>query len=513
MAELTKMDSNATGLRYAEEASFKVLTGSEVWKPLEPNSYNDFGGEVTTVARNPINSGRQNKKGVVTDLDASGGFETDLTQTNLQDILQGYMFADLRRKGDFGDGLGVITGVTAALDDYAGTSIEDDFLVGSLLFAAGFTNTANNGLKNVSSITGPDTLEVSEALVDETPAAAAKIARVGHVAAGDDLGVTAGAAYPTITSTALDFTTLGLIPGEWIFVGGDSAATQFATAGNNGFKRVRSVAANVLTLDKGVAMTTEVLAGGETIQLFFGRVLKNETGSDIVRRTYNLERTLGAPDDAAPTDIQAEYLEGQVPSEFTLSIPTAEKVTCSLAFVGADNTVYTAATALKTGTRPALVEADAFNTSSDIPRIKMAVHSTTDEAPDALFAFLSELTLTINNNVTPNKAVGVLGAFEVTAGTFQVSGELTAYFANVSAVQAVRNNSDITLDVHLAKANAGMSLDIPLIALGNARLDVSQDEPITLPLSMEAATGAKLDSAMDHTLLMCFYDYLPTAAE
>jgi hypothetical protein len=183
-----------------------------------------------------------------------------------------------------------------------------------------------------------------------------------------------------------------------------------------------------------------------------------------------------------------------------------------LTFVAADNEQRTGVEAVKTGTRPALVEGDAFNTSSDIARIKMSVVDAANEAPTALFGFLTELTLTVNNGVTPNKAVGVFGAFECSTGNFEVGGKCTAYFSDVAAVAAVRNNSDVTLDIILAKANAGIILDFPLIALGDGRLNVEKDSPITLPLTLEAGTGSKVLSTMDHTLLMVFFDYLPTAA-
>ncbi len=617
MAKLNKIDSNVTGLRYAEEDSYKVLPASPEWVPMEPNSYTDFGGQVTTVARNPINPARQRKKGVATDLDAQAGFDTDLTQTNLADMLQGFFFADLRRKADVGVGRSPRgQGILGADDDYTVTDIDgantvtvdsrvavsavvvaagtgyaegdivevtdanatvlarfvvtgetgglvdtvalthtvgttvfngiegrthtdtgagavttkitgsgDDALTLTLTYGNGLTwqigdmvfmtdndDAANNGLKTVSATTDNAFTTDQTLVLDATPAAASTVTTVGFEGATTDIDVDVTGALPALTSTALDFTTLGLVEGEWIYVGGDVALSSFVGANNNGFKRIRSIAATTLTLDKSVLAMTAETGTGLDLRIFMGRVLKNELGALIKRRSYNLERTLGVPDDSFPAQEQAEYVIGAVPNEFTFNIPVADKLMADLTFVGADHETKDGPTSLKTGSRPVLVESDAFNTSSDIPRVKMALASSTDEAPTALFAFVTDLTVVINNGITPNKAVGVFGAFEATAGTFEVSGALEAYFSDVTALAAVRDNSDISLDVHLVKSNAGMSIDLPLIALGDGRPNVEQDEPIKLPLTMDAATAAKIDPNFDYTLLMMFWDYLPTVA-
>lgn len=512
MAQVAKIDSNITGLAYAEELTPGVLPGSPVWNPLEPNSYSDFGAEVTTIARNPINPSRQRKKGVVTDLNAAGGFATDLTQINMQDMLQGFFFADLRNKVEFG-GTGEVTNVDGTGEDFEAASGLDAFAVGALVFAAGFTNAVNNGLHRVT-VAAAASLTVDSNLVDEAaPPAAATLVEVGAQGVAGDIDVDDTGSLPAITSTTLDFTTLGLIPGEWIFIGGDLAAEAFATAVNNGFKRIRSIAANRVEFDKSTETMVTEASTTETIRLFFGRVLKNELGALIKKRTYQLERQLGAPDDALPAEIQAEYLTGSVPGEATFNIPTADKMTIDLSFLAEDNETIDGPTSLKTGARPALVEADAFNTSSDFSLIKMAEVIAGDAAPTALFAFVTDLTISINNNVTANKAIGVLGNCGVSVGTFQVGGSLTAYFSNIDAVNAVRQNKDITLDMHIVKANAGITLDLPLIALGDGRPSVEQDQAITLPLNMDAATAAKIDPTLDYTAMMIFWDYLPTAAD
>lgn len=511
MAQVNKIDSNITGLAYAEEACLGLLPGegtpaqpgSPVWHRLNPNSYADFGGEISTVAPNPINPSRQRRKGVTTDLDASGGFAHNLTFANQTNLMQGVMFANIREKGVENP-----TAVTSTVYNVASTT---GFVVGSLIEATGFTNSANNGIKVVTAVVANTSLAVAGLVAEASPPTGAQLKVVGVRASQGDVDVDASQDLPALTSTSLDFTTLGLVPGQWIYIGG-ATARQFGTAANNGFKRIRSVAASRIVLDKSDAAMVTENNSAQTIELYFGDVLRNESGSDIVRRSYNLERTLGAPDDSNPSQIQSEVLVGAVANEFTLNIPSADLVTTDFAFVATDHATRIASTGPKQTSVNDPEATPEYNTSSNIPFIRLAEVSETSENPDPLFAFVTEATLTINNNVSANKAIGTLGAFDVTAGTFEVSGSMTVYFADVAAQAAVRNNSDITLAIGMVRDNSGIIFDLPLISLGDARLNVELDEPITLPLTTDAASGQDVSDDLDHTLLISYFAYLPNAA-
>jgi len=503
-----KIDSNSTGLSYAKEASLGVLPGTPDWKILEPNGYADFGGQITTVARNPINPSRQRKKGVTTDLDASGGFGSDLTQNNLTDLMQGFAFALIREKATNIpiNGTAVpVTGVTAADDKYAIDNSPVIFAASDLIYASRFSQSANNGLK-VAASADADDVTVGNGLVDETPATTAKLQKVGVLLASATADIVVSGSYPRLTraSGSVDWTTFGLIPGEWVWIGGDVSTTRFVNAANNGFARVRAVGAAYIEFDKTESTMVAETGTGLTIHLYMGNVIRNEPDpADIVRTSYQLERTLGQDDDGT----MSEYLIGAVPSELSLQYRQADKVTMDLSFTGIDIEQYDGSDGLKAGNRPALIASDAFNTSSDFARLKMHIIVEGNTNPSPLYAFLTEVTITVNNNVQPNKALGVLGAFDITAGSFQVGGSVNAYFSNIAAVQAVRNNSDVTFDLALVKNNAGLLVDLPLLSLGDGRLNVEQDQPITLPLSIEAAEGSN-----NHTLLFMEFPYLPDLA-
>src|SRR5579859_2734571 len=413
-----KLDSNITGLRFAEESTIGVLPAAakQVWYPLEPNSYNDFGAQTKTVARMPINPSRQLRKGVLTDLDPAAGFTNDLTQDGLNRMLQGFFVANFREDFDtnsFNNPTSAVSLVVNASHKYElayGDTGDDgdglaDLVANDLISFTGFAKNANNGLKLVSSVSNVaatgvltssaayaatdsvtigtrtytfvatalvdgdvkftgveanDILNLAHAInnsggvpgtdyvvtaadpnvtavaaahtltvtairsgyaanavattnvdtnadaawgtatltggvadlvvtdtnvVDETPPAGARAERVGHqFASGDITVVNDGVDFPSLASTVFDFTTLPVIPGEWLWVGGDANNSTFATAANNGWARVRAIATHALTLDKTSSELVVDSGAGKTIQVFWGKVLKNEADPSIQKR-------------------------------------------------------------------------------------------------------------------------------------------------------------------------------------------------------------------------------------
>ncbi len=509
MTAVKKIDSNLTELAYAQEASIGVVS-SPTWYPLEPNSYGDFGGDIKTVAREPITSDRQRRKAVVTDLDGKAEFEQDFTQTNLSDMLQGFFFASFRRKVENTS----VTAVDGTAHTMTLTNTGSAIRVGDLILGSGFTNAGNNVLSRVTALTSTTGITVSAGLTTEaSPPATHKITVVGFQFSSGDASITnSGSAFPTLTASSKDLTQLGLLPGEWVFIGDDSnAAYSFATAANNGFARVRSVTTTTITFDKTYTDMVTDAGTSKTIRIYVGRFLKNEQAASIVRRTYQLERKLGQPDDSS-SNTQSQYVVGCVPDELELDISTADKVVAKVKLMGTDTEERDAATGVKSGTRATLTAEDAFNTSSDIPHVKLSVPSSTDANPDPLFEHLSDLTVMIKNNVKGNKAVGTLGSFDMSVGNFEVSAKMTAYFANVSVCSSVRNGDALTLDVQLVKNNKGIALDIVQMVAGKSLLGVKKDEPVELPLEPDASSGVELSSSLNHTASMVFFDYLPDSA-
>lgn len=499
-----KIDSNTSGLRIAYEDDIGVLPENPVFYPLEPNSYPDFGVSVKTTPRAPISQSRQRKKGFVTDLDATGGFNQDLTQNNLTRHLQGFFFAEIREKATTAPMNGAaipLTSVSSATG-YAAAAGLDVFKVNNLVTATGFAFAANNGLK-VLTAAAAGALMATGLVNEAAPPAGAKLEKVGHRFAAGDITFTMNGNLQRMVSTSNALVNaLGLIPGEWVYIGGDDAQNKGDIVG---WARASIVTAGYIEFDKTDWAPKAYPAAGKLYDVYVGSLLRTEDDPDLQKRiTGTLERTLGNNG----TGVQAEYISGACANTLAVNMPQADKITMDLGYIAIDGYSRSGVQGLIDGVRPDEPATDAFNTSSDFSRIKLSLVDPTSSNVTPLFAYLLDMSLNISNNVTPNKALGTLGAIDTTAGMFTADGSLTAYFVDTSSTMAVRNNSDVTLDIVIAKDNAGMVFDLPLISLGNGINKVEVDQPITVPLDMQAA-----QSKFGHTMVYQNFPYVPSIAQ
>ncbi len=488
-----------------------VGTGVAKWYELEPNSYDSLGSEIETVARSPINASRQQKKGVVTDVTADGGFNTDITQTNLQRLMQGFFFAKAHERA-------TSSSIKSAADSITLTSVasstitiaagdETKFKIGSLVKLSGFANAANNGVFEVTDNTGSGSLVCSAAsFTSETAPAGAKLEIVGYEFPAADVSAALTGNRFVMTSAASKFGDLALQVGEWIHVGGDAIVNRLLSNAP-GFARVAAVASDgsTLSLEQCSWATPQADAGtGKQLQIYLGSVIRNEKDPTLIKcQSYQLERQLGKDN----FGIQSQYLIGAVANEFKLNIPSVEKLNADVSFTALDTQTRNGSTGIKAGTRATMPVESAFNTTSHIYQTRLYVHDADAITPDSLFAFVMDGELTINNNVDGLKAIGTLGSMDLNVGDFEVSGTLNVYFATVAAVEAVRANADVGFNVIAALDNAGFVFDIPLLSLGGGRLEVEKDAAIMLPLETMAA-----ENAAGYTLLSTWFAYLPTVS-
>lgn len=493
--------SNTTGLYKAREINPGEIPPNAAWFEKEPNEYGDFGTELNTVARQPINSDRQQKKGTVVGFSASGGYTTDVTATNIVEDVEEFFFAAARYKTKL-----ITTSVLA--DGYAVAAGGAAYVVGTLLFAKGNDTPANNGLRLVTVAGAAAKVSAPNTVVEAGPGI---ITRVGHQFAAGDAVIDASGPLPKLMAGDIDFLTLGIIPGEIIYIGGDGPAFNFTEGANKGFARVLAVEETGLTLDKTDAVFLDDLGAGKTVQIFFGTVIKNEKAELQRTFTSSLRRLLGRPDLDAPGVVQSEVLTRCVANEMNIEIPEEDKLTAELNYIAGDYLTFKDDATEVGGTFIGVEENDAVNSTSDAARASMVVYPEdgANSAPLPLFAVFSELSLSVNNNVGENKAITRLGSFALTPGIFEVSASFTAYFVTVDALRAVRDNASVSFLFVASKDRKGFAFDLPMLTLSTSGLSVELNEPIMCELDGQGATGKRYNPAMDHTALAVFYDYLP----
>ncbi|MEE8608997.1 MAG: phage tail tube protein [Nitrospiraceae bacterium] len=504
--------TNNVSLAYTIETALGVA--GTTWFLLEPNAINTFGADITTVTRDPISKNRQRRKGTITDLDSAVEMEEDITLSSFRDFIEGFCFA-----------VGINTDVTQLVttaaetttDSYAVSALSaaqaDKFEIDTLIWVRGFDTDANDGLKTVDAdiVTSATAITVVENLVDETKNA--RLSFAGHrIATADvvtwDFDGTEQTGTLLLTGIGTELALLGLTLGETVHIGSilNPGETTIVNAFENsaandvfGYARVKTINANDVVFDKlDPALQFDDLTDPATaVDILFGEFIRNVTvdDSEFLERSFQFEAEYPNLDDP---NSEFEYAIGNFCNTAAFSLSLADKATVSFGFIGTDTEPPVIAGSRKTGASAATqpTQTAAFNTSNDVARLRI-----TDVDETGLTTDFKSLTITLSNNVSPEKVIGTLGAKFMNTGNFEVNVEAQLLFSEGLVVNRIRDNTTVTMDFIIRNDDAVIAVDIPSMNLGGGGKEYPVNESVLINTTGEAFQDSLLSTSIGVSII------------
>lgn len=378
---------------------------------------------------------------------SSGGINFELSypvdNSPLSEVIRSAMFNAWVNTPTFdndGTADSVITDAGTTANTYVVTSGGAAVVAGHLVRATGFGQSANNQIFRATSSTATTIVGTALSLVAETaPAAAAKLKVVGFQGASADITATASG----LGSTALNFTTLGLVPGMWVKIGGTAAGDKFATAACNDWARITAVAANLITLDNLPSGWATDSGTGKTIKVWFGDQIKNGTTAT----SLSIER--GFLGQTVPTYI---VNTGMVVGTLTQTIASKAKIVGSASFTGMGGSESTTALdASPDAATTGLVMAANANVG------RLGVNGSQLVGPN----WSKEISFVIENNLRTVEAVDSAAPVAVREGECKVTGKMSTYFGSDTELAAFYAGTARAINCRVAKNSQAIIYQVP----------------------------------------------------
>lgn len=511
--------TNNISLAYTIETALGVA--GTVWFLLEPEAINSFGASISTVAREPISRNRQRRKGTTVDLDSGAEFDHDLTISAFLDFIEGFCFVTgVNFDMDIAALSAETTGdsyETAALTAAQADKLE--FAVGqyaTLIFGRGFTNAANNGLKQVDAdiASSATAISVAENLVDEAaPPATAQVELAGlrSLAAAADFtwDWDAGAKTGTLISAAdiTVFAQFGMTVGQKIHIGSPDGSGGVTNAFENssandmfGEARIKSIdaVAGQIVCDKvdAALQFDDLTAPTTAVDVLFGKFVRNvsTTSAEFLERSFQFEIEDPGLDGG---NSEFEYSKGNFCNTAAFSLPLTDKAGIAFGFIGTDTDSPVVAGSRKSGASAATdpLETAAFNTTADIARLRIE-----DVDETGLTTDFKSLTITLDNQVSPEKVLGTLGAKFINTGNFLVNIEAQLIFTEGLVINRIRDNTTVSMDFTIKNDDGAIAVDIPSMTLGGGDREYPVNESVLINLTGEAFQDPTLDTSIGFSI-------------
>lgn len=449
--------TNRVRVGVVRESSFGVIPTNPVFQNLRYTSSGLMGAPQTIVS-NEIVSDRQVSDLVMVGKDIGGELAVEWMAGAHDLLIEAALFGNWTKLSERFNSptAGGITAVAATTYTCAASGAATGlgaFAQNDLIRATGFTNGANNKTFVAAAATSATSIVHSGGVV-ETPPAAARVKKIGVAGASAD--IVAAISPNRLTSSALNFSTAGIVVGMWIMVGSDTAAgNKFATAANKGWVRVSAVSANSLTLDIVPTGWAADSGTGKTIWLQWGDYVRN----GVTQFSHTLEQ-------AYLDNGQYQYFSGMVANGMSMEVDAKQLVKGQFTFLGATSKAVSVAEAGATNWDWNPVTG-VLNAAASVGRL--SENGTPIVGPN----FVLGVKLGLNNNLRAQEAVGTIGAVGVGAGRAEVSGSIMTYFGDVTLLQKVLNNTLTSLDFNLKDSDGSTVLvDLPSIKLSTGTAPV-----------------------------------------
>lgn len=459
---------------------------------LGVDTIGDFGPEVTRVARDPLSVYNQPEAGSVVDLMATATLAGDAILDHLELLLPAAV-----RCAWSGPAQLVPTEATAAPKFVvpAGGALA----AGTLIRVRGCAIAANNGIKVVDAGSDATNILITSALTAETFTAAqgVTVEVCGFRFDTADAEIDASGHFKTTTK---DLTTLGLVAGQKVWIGG-ATANSFATAADRGEARIAiAPTTHLITLENRTAAYTADNGSGKAIDLYFGRTMRvvPTTSADYLERFHTTEvthSTLNAGSAAY------EYVTDGAVDTFDVTVNKVSKATFGAKLVGA--TVVGPTGSRKSGFSAPIRQnkTAAISGSTDVIRGRIRSGST------SLTGYVGSFTLSIGNSVTRNTALGTLGAAAITFGKVVVKLKADAFFSSMDTNTALLGNDSVTAELTLRNDDGGIAFDITDARLGGGKRSYPTNEVVHIDLAVDA----NRDPVFNTSLIVSLFPYLPDA--
>jgi hypothetical protein len=486
MADL--QSTNRVKISKTRELTFGVTPATPAFKTIRQVS-SSLAVNPQTVVSNEIRSDRQVPALILTALQAGGDVAGEMSFLSMDDDMEEALQGTWATNPNItvatqATEISALSATTATVAANLGTP----FKTGMLVLTGGFPTAANNNIvpRVASSTSTTVVFPLATFAAEVAPIPVGASLRVVGFAgvAGDIVAVTAGG--NALTSTALDFTTLGLQPGMWARPNG------FVTVADNDFCRISAITAARLSFDRVPAGWVADTGAAVVISVYIGDFLTNAS----TKRSNTIERQYL---DHSP--VTYEYLRGQTLDKFSVTADASKIATYTKTYIGADGVVQT--TRFAGATDIAAANNYVLNTASNVGRIGFAGSLVT--GPNYLMGVKFDFT----NNLRRQMAVGSLGAVGIGNGEFVVTGALNAYFGDKTMLDKIINNTLTSFDMRLGRAdgnNESLVFDFPSIKLSGGSPSVSgRNADVMLNASFQAIR----DVTLGYTASVSRFWYLP----